>query len=94
MQSNVKLDIKDSNFYFVLFCVEFLLKKKKNRSFGAKMADKSMNSDSSIDSVDEYGKAFRKYLSQRRKDPNDGKDTDSAAVEETLVNANELILKE
>ena len=48
-----------------------------------------MTSDSSIDSVDESGKAFKKYLSQRRKDPNDAKDTASAAVEETLVNANE-----
>ena len=38
LQSNVKLDIKDS--------------KKTNRSFGAKMADESMNSDSSIDSVE------------------------------------------
>ena len=53
LQSNVKLDIKDSNFYFVLFCFEFLSKKKTNRSFGAKMADESMNSDSSLDSVDE-----------------------------------------
>ena len=40
-----------------------------------------MTSDSSIDSVDESGKAFKKYLSQRRKDPNDAKDTASAAVE-------------
>ena len=69
--------------------IRILIKNKTNLSFGAKMADETMTSDSSIDSVDELGKAFKKYLSQRQKDPNDAKDTASVAVEETLVNANE-----
>ena len=60
-----------------------------NHSFSAKMADESMTSDSSIDSVDDSvdpvkGKAFRKYLNQKRKNPSDAKDTASAAVEETV----------
>ena len=49
-----------------------------NHSFSAKMADESMTSDSSIDSVYDSvdpvkGEAFRKYLNQKRKDAYDSR---------------------
>ena len=47
--------------------IRILIKNKTNRSFGAKIADESRTSDSSIDLFDKSGKAFEKYLSQRQR---------------------------